>query len=445
MATDADTDSGDTLTYSLSGRDAASFAIIASSGQLQTKTALDYETKSRYSVTVTATDLSGASDSITVTITVTNVNEASVVTGPTAKSYPENGTGTVASYRASDPEGQSVTWSLSGTDRDDFSISTSGKLTFKTPPDYEAPADANRDNNYLVRVRADDGSHIGSLAVTVTVARQNEAPIVTGNADVSYPEAGTAMVGAYRATDDDGASVTWSLSGTDRGDFSISATGVLTFRNSPNFEAPADANRNNEYLVTVRANDGATTGTTAVKVTVTDVNEPPSFPDATATLTIAENTAAGRNIGGRIVAADPDRDSALTYTLGGSNAASFAIVAASGQVQTKAGLNYETRDSYTVTVSVSDGKNARGNADTRTDDSITVTINITDVNEAPGEPAAPTVLPASSGGHTALEVSWLAPTNIGPDITGYAVEYRKQGAASWRADNVAVSGRSRHD
>ena len=439
-ATDTDTDSGDTLTYSLSGSDAASFAIIASSGQLQTKTALDYETKSRYSVTVTATDLSGASDSITLTITVTNVNEASVVTGPTAKSYPENGTGTVASYRASDPERQSVTWSLSGTDSGNFSISTTGKLTFKTPPDYEAPADANRDNNYLVRVRADDGSHIGDLAVTVTVTHQNEAPIVTGNTEVSYPEAGTGVVGAYRATDQDGGSVTWSLAGTDRSDFSISANGVLTFRNSPNFEAPADANRNNEYRVTVRANDGAATGTTAVKVTVTDVNEPPAFPDATATLTITENTAAGRNIGGRIVAADPDRDSVLTYTLGGRNAASFAIAAASGQLQTKAGLNYEARDSYTVTVSVSDGKNARGNADTRTDDSITVTINITDVNEPPGEPAAPTVTPASTGGHTALEVSWLAPTNIGPDITGYAVEYRKQSAASWRADNVAVSG-----
>ena len=440
MATDTDTDSGDTLTYSLSGRDAASFAIIASSGQLQTKTALNYETKSRYSVTVTATDLSGASDSITVTITVTNVNEASVVTGPTTQSYPENGTGTVASYRATDPEGDPVTWSLSGTDRGNFSISTTGKLTFINPPDYEAPADANRDNDYLVNVRADDGSHIGDLAVMVTVTRRNEAPIIIGNAEVSYPEAGTAAVGTYRATDDDGASVTWSLSGTDRGDFSISANGGLTFRNPPSFEAPADANRNNEYLVTVRANDGAITGATAVKVTVTDVNEPPAFPNDTVILTIAENTAAGRNIGGRIVAADPDRDSALTYTLGGSNAGSFAIVAASGQVQTKAGLNYEARDSYTVTVSVSDGKNARGNADTRTDDSITVTINITDVNEAPGEPAAPTVLPASSGGHTALEVSWLAPTNIGPDITGYAVEYRKQGAASWRADNVAVSG-----
>ena len=439
---------GDILTYSLSGSDVAAFNIVASSGQLQTKLALDREAKSSYAVTVSVHDgkaADGSADTATdgtirVTITVDNGNEPPTVTGKIAVSYPENGTGTVASYRASDPEGDPVTWFLQeGTDRDDFSL-TAGKLTFKMPPDYEAPTDANRDNVYQVTVQASDGSLVGSQAVTVTVTRQNEAPIVTGNASVSYPEAGTAVVGAYTATDQDGGSVTWSLSGTDRGDFSISANGVLTFRNRPNFEAPADANRNNEYRVTVRANDGAATGTTAVKVTVTDVNEPPAFPDATATLTIAENTAAGRNIGSRIVAADPDRDSVLTYTLGGRNASSFAIAAASGQLQTKAGLNYEARDSYTVTVSVSDGKNARGNADTRTDDSITVTINITDVNEPPGEPAAPTVTPASTGGHTALEVSWLAPTNIGPDITGYAVEYRKQGAASWRADNVAVSG-----
>ena len=439
---------GDALTYSLSGSAVAVFNIVASSGQLQTKLALDREAKSSYAVTVSVHDGKAADgsadtatdDTIRVTITVDNGNEPPTVTGKTTVSYPENGTGTVASYRATDPEGDPVTWFLQeGADCDHFSLNA-GKLTFKTPPDYEAPADANRDNVYQVTVQASDGSLVGSLAVTVTVTHQNEAPIVTGNADVSYPEAGTAVVGVYRATDDDGASVTWSLSGTDRGDFSISATGVLTFRNSPNFEAPVDANRNNEYLVTVRANDGATTGTMAVKVTVTDVNEPPAFPNETVILTIAENTVAGRNIGGRIVAADPDRDSALTYTLGGRNAGSFAIVAASGQVQTKVGLNYEARDGYTVTVSVSDGKNARGNADTRTDDSITVTINITDVNEAPGEPAAPTVLPASSGGHTALEISWLAPTNIGPDITGYAVEYRKRGAASWRADNVAVSG-----
>ena len=69
-ATDPD---DDTLTYSLGGDDAASFAIDASTGQLTTATALDHEAQVSYSVTVTATDPSGATAEVEVTITVTQV------------------------------------------------------------------------------------------------------------------------------------------------------------------------------------------------------------------------------------------------------------------------------------------------------------------------------------------------------------------------------------
>ena len=68
-ATDADT--GDTLTYDLGGTDAAAFGIVSASGQIQTRAALDYETKSSYTVTVTVSDGNGGSDSIDVTINVT--------------------------------------------------------------------------------------------------------------------------------------------------------------------------------------------------------------------------------------------------------------------------------------------------------------------------------------------------------------------------------------
>ena len=54
--TATDPDSGATLTYSLSGADAASFAIVESSGQLKTKATLDYEAKSSYSVEVRVDD-----------------------------------------------------------------------------------------------------------------------------------------------------------------------------------------------------------------------------------------------------------------------------------------------------------------------------------------------------------------------------------------------------
>ena len=71
-ATDPD---GDTLSYTLGGADAGSFTIDGSSGQISTAVALDYETKNRYSVTVTATDSGSLSDTIAVTINVTEVVE----------------------------------------------------------------------------------------------------------------------------------------------------------------------------------------------------------------------------------------------------------------------------------------------------------------------------------------------------------------------------------
>ena len=66
-ATDAD---DDTLSYSLSGTDAVSFAI-NSRGQITTRAVLDAATKSTYTVTVTADDGNGGTDTISVTITVT--------------------------------------------------------------------------------------------------------------------------------------------------------------------------------------------------------------------------------------------------------------------------------------------------------------------------------------------------------------------------------------
>ena len=74
-ATDADT--GDTLTYSLEGTDAAKFGIVRTSGQLQTKVGEKYnhEAKASYSVRVKVVDSQGASDTIAVTLNVTDQNE----------------------------------------------------------------------------------------------------------------------------------------------------------------------------------------------------------------------------------------------------------------------------------------------------------------------------------------------------------------------------------
>ena len=72
---------GDTLTYTLSGPDAASFNIAdPAAGQLRANAELDYEAKSSYEVVVAASDPYGLSDSMTLTINVTNEDDEGAIT-----------------------------------------------------------------------------------------------------------------------------------------------------------------------------------------------------------------------------------------------------------------------------------------------------------------------------------------------------------------------------
>ena len=193
-ASDPDDDS---LTYSITGgADMAAFKIDSATGQIMVGkgTKLDYEgSQTTYEVEVTATDPFDASDSTMVTIEVTDVNEEPAltlgggsgpapttveVTGDYAVDYEENGTGDVATYTSSVAD---VTWSLSGPDMDDFEISSGGVLSFSSPPDYEAPTDADTDNEYMVTVEATDGDTTDTLAVTVTVTNDTSDDATNGN------------------------------------------------------------------------------------------------------------------------------------------------------------------------------------------------------------------------------------------------------------------------
>ena len=146
-------------------------------------------------------------------------------------------------------------------------------------------------------------------------------------------------------------------------------------------------------------------------------NSPPDIPENVYTLEVAENTPPGTNIGQPISATDTDGDT-LTYSLGGTDEASFDIDPSTGQLLTKADLDAEDQNRHTVEVTVTDK-----DSDT-VDDSATVNINVTDVNERPLEPAAPTVTSGSNA--ETLEVRWDAPANPGREsITGYDVQYKK--------------------
>ena len=336
----------------------------------------------------------------------------------------------MSTYTATDPEGETIRWSLPKTafetDRGDFSISNSGVLSFNRTPNYESPPASNV---YKITVRASDGSLSDSRNVTVTVT--NEPPTInSGPSSPSYAEGGTGPVGTYTASDPGGGSITWSLPNTsfetDRSDFSISSSGELSFDSFPDYERPHDSDQNNVYKVTVRASDGSLSASGNVTVTVTNVDEAPQFPGTESGVReIPENTPAGRNIGAAVAARDVD-GLPLTYTLGGTDLRHPSPSSPPrGNCGPRAGLDHETKSSYSVTVTAEDTTNLAVSQD--------VTVTVTDVKECPEAPAR---APGGCSVHDRLRVTWNEPANTGPPVTGYSVQYKAATAPTFSVVNT---------
>ena len=407
MAKDGDVDK---LTYSLGGRDAGSFNIIPANGMIIRKAPLDYETKNMYQVTVTATDPSGLKDTIAITIEVLNVPEAPTIgaggltitaTSAAPANYAENGTDDVAAYEAEGPNAARASWSLEGGDSGDFRLTGSGMsrmLKFSPAPNYEMPMDAGTDNTYMVTVKASHGSGdamvMDSQDVTVTVTNVEEMGKVTfwkGTADVTTAVivAGEMITAAVMDPDGNqgdtlpiamdyptitGATWQWARH-ADAGSMPAkdsSGWTDISGATSADYTPDATADDGMYLRATASYDDGEGTGKMATVVSYSGVttNRAPMFPAATATREVAENTAAGMNIGAPVTATDAD-DEMQTYTLTGADAASFDIGSATGQLMTKAALDYETKMTYMVTVTATDpdGETA----------SIDVTINVANV------------------------------------------------------------------
>jgi glucose/arabinose dehydrogenase len=97
-------------------------------------------------------------------------NRPPAFTSAATANAPENSNGTIYSATASDPDGNALAFSLSGgADRAAFAITSGGALSFAQPPDFEAPADADANNVYLVQVAVSDGTTSATLDLAVTV------------------------------------------------------------------------------------------------------------------------------------------------------------------------------------------------------------------------------------------------------------------------------------
>ena len=399
-------DPDDTITaqnYGLAGADADSFQLV-SDGLLGTKDGVtyDFETKNSYQVTIRVRDnkdADGVADTdwdatLDVTINLTDVNEAPSFTGGATSVAADEGTPTstvLETYTATDPDaGATLTFALEGVDAAHLTItknaSGDGELKFAAVPDFESPVDETGDSYYNLTVRVSDGDLTVRRNVTVGVNNVEELGSLT---ITGARRAGATLTAVL--TDPDGGVTTQSWT-WQRADSATGPWADVTSATSSTYTLAADdVGKFIRVVAGYRDNYHPTADislTSDATVAITAANTDPEFSDASATRSLDENTAAGVNVGAAVSTTDPDSDT-LTYGLTGTDAASFEIDSATGQIKTKSGVsyNYESKDSYSVTVQVRDGKDVTGANDADWDDTIAVTINLTDVNDPPVFPS----------------------------------------------------------
>ena len=450
--TASDSDQQDDLIYSLAGVDSGLFSVDDSSGQvsvgpgstLDRESPADSDGDNVYELMVQVTDGrdetgnpdTSVDDSIDVTIRITDVNEPPVFSSSAIElEVDENSEASLPPLAATDPEQHAVSWSLdpASPDGGSFSLSEIGTLTFRSAPDYESPLDTDRDNAYeLVVVATDAGQPAASsrLSLTIRVVNIDEAGIVS--LSTLGPQVGVEIRAELVDPDGGVTGASWQWLRFSGGE-ELAIPGATDWSYTP-----TTADDGSRLQATVTYTDSHGSGKYAVGPVThpvgDDSNSPPEFT-ATGAVTrqVAENTPPDSNIGDPVTATDPDQD-ALTYSLSGVDADAFGIDGTNGQIKTKGPLDYERQPEFRLTVTAADPVGLAVGKE--------VTVTVTDVNtEAPGKPDAPSVTLNRVDPIKAIDVEWSAPSNSGPEITSYVVQYRVEGSGDkWTQVLIDGSG-----
>ena len=374
---------------------------------------------SEYVLRVRASDPSTASATVDVIVRVTNVNEPpafnedvptvlrvmeipdrkdadSEDADPVIRRGDDDSAVVASTFAVTDQDAgdTSFTYSVTGDDREALEFSGDDVLGFKADhkPDFE------EQSSYSITITGRSGARSTSLDVTIDVVDADDDGEVSltqrqpqvgreVSAILSDPDGGVSIerwewfnvVGGDPSAEceaiphDDGgwtqiegaASAVYTPKLADVGRC-LRATVIYT----DNIESPGDPHHRATGVLEAPVQSGRTANA-APKFVDQDLNSPGDQSDRTSRK-IAENRDPEESIGTPVSAFDED-DALLIYKLSGADAAFFDISRNDGQLMTKASLNFEARNSYSVVVTATDPSGAS--------DSILVTINVTNVHD----------------------------------------------------------------
>jgi len=429
----ASDDENDNIAFTISGGDdSASFSLTG--GVLTFAASPNYEVKSSYSVTVTAsetTDING--DAIgspnttdqTISVTVNDINEAAVITA--ADGTIAEGTATVSGTAThTDVDGNNDANVFTAVTNGEsvqgasYTVTAGGEWTYTLDSDVVNMLGASQSGDDTITVTAEDGT---TEDVTITVTGTNDAAVISGSiaGAVTEDDATTTATGTLTHTDVDGdnadnlftAVSTATDSANGYGTFTVTAAGAWTYTldnsNATVSALAAAATTTDSFAVT--AEDGTSQ---TVTVTLTGVNDAPvAVADS---VTISEDAAATII---SVLSNDTDAEETTLTTVSGKTNGSNGTVTNNG----------DGTVSYTPTANFSGTDTFQYKTNDGTVDSAlaTVTVTVSAVNDDPT--GSVTIAGTAKTGQT------LTASNDLADVDGLgAISYQ------WAKDGADVLG-----
>ena len=218
----------------------------------------DYFGNDLFSYTITQGDKTSSAE---VEVDINPINDAPSIDIASTLSIPENQTA-ITTVSVSDPDEDDLTLTLSGEDANSLNLTSENVLSFKEEPDFETKA------AYSINLFLTDGQETVDKDISIVITNVNDiAPVFTSEATFSVAENQTA-IGDVIASDEEGDSIIYSISGTDSDSISInSSSGALAFNSAPDYEVKSI------YEATLTASDGFYSSTQDITINILNVDE----------------------------------------------------------------------------------------------------------------------------------------------------------------------------
>jgi serralysin len=204
--------------------------------------------------------------------------------------------------------------------------------------------DANFFGSDEIAYTITQGDKTSSSSVAISINSINDAPTFDNLLSTYTVDENQTAVTSISVSDIEDEPLTISISGTDEASFNLSSSDVLTFATSPDYETQSS------YALVVSVTDGIDTLNKDLTVNLNNLNDNLPVFTSSSSFSADENQTAI----GVVVASDADGDS-VTYSASGSD---ILIDSGTGVITFSSAPDYETKTSFTSTVTATDGLNS---------------------------------------------------------------------------------------